>query len=275
MSTFSIIIPTYNSEATLKILLESIHNQSYTDYEVIVVDGDSTDATLEIIQKFDSNIPQLVVISEKDRGIYDAMNKGIDLAKGKWLIFMGSDDTFYNHRVLEKVSEKIEKTSAKVIYGDAFIVGDTGWAKDGAVYDGDFDVDKLLRQNICHQAMFYNTQFVKEKIGYFNLNYTKSSDWDFNLRCWALQPFEYVNLIISNFAAGGMSTLSTDHTLISDFVANLQSYFGWSLFDSSLTTPGTWFYPMVLKKQKERHAFRFKVINFKNKLKKKFKRLLK
>ena len=53
MSTFSIIIPTYNSEATLKILLESIHNQSYTDYEVIVVDGDSTDATLEIIQKFD------------------------------------------------------------------------------------------------------------------------------------------------------------------------------------------------------------------------------
>lgn len=266
---FSIIIPTYNSGSTLTIALESIVLQSYQNFEVLIIDGESNDNTKEIVSQFQKQIPRLYFLSEKDKGIYDAMNKGIDLAKGDWLFFMGSDDSFYDASVLEKVALAIQNSKAKVLYGNVKISGDTGWAVNGQVYDGPFDVHKLLKQNICHQAIFYDTKFIKGKVGYFNLAYKKSSDWDFNLRCWAQQPFEFVDLIIANFIAGGFSTHSNDIRIREDFLNNVLAYFKINPFHPLVNNPTFTFYAKVLKMQREKYPWRYKWNHFFKRIQKK------
>jgi glycosyltransferase involved in cell wall biosynthesis len=272
MNTFSIIIPTYNSEETLAVSLDSIARQSYKNVEVLIMDGQSTDNTLEIAEAFKTQIPGLKMFQEKDDGIYDAMNKGINKASGEWFFFMGSDDRFFDENVLETIAGFIETTRAMVIYGSAKIEGDTGWAKDGEIYAGEFDLHKLLNQNICHQAMFYNRAFVKDEIGEFSLEYKKSSDWDFNLRCWAKQDFEYIDMIIACFAAGGFSTHSNDTRIIEDFVDNVLKYFRIDPFHPLVNNPTFIFYPKVVKIQKADHPLRFKFERLKDRIINKLKR---
>src|SRR5688572_7883253 len=100
---FSIIIPTFNSSLTLRACLDSIAGQTFKNYEVIIMDGLSEDNTIQLANNYRSSLPNLRVISEKDYGIYDAMNKSIKIAKGSWLYFMGSDDFFYDRGVLENI----------------------------------------------------------------------------------------------------------------------------------------------------------------------------
>src|SRR5688572_23331397 len=98
---FSIIIPTLNSEAHIRRSLESVLHQSFPNFEILIVDGLSVDQTLSIVQQ--ENDARITTYSEKDHGIYDAMNKGITLAKGKWLYFLGSDDVLYDNNVFQDV----------------------------------------------------------------------------------------------------------------------------------------------------------------------------
>ncbi len=270
MRKFSIIIPTYNSSDTLSRTMESIVGQTYNDLEVIIMDGVSNDNTLAVAKKYSEKIANLLIISEKDNGIYDAMNKAIDVATGEWVLFLGSDDTLYDKNTLAKVSNYIETTQAPVLYGSAKILGDTGWAKDGEIYAGEFNLPKLLNQNICHQAIFYNREFIKDKVGYFSLDYKKSSDWDFNLRCWAIKPFEYMDLIVANFKAGGFSTHSTDHKIVDDFVNNVRTYFKIDLFNPLINNPGFIFYGQVRQKQQAENRIRFNFVKVIKKIKKKF-----
>lgn len=256
---FSIIIPTYNSGTTLSIALDSIVNQTFRNWEVLIMDGLSTDDTIEIVENYQKQFPNIKIFSEKDNGIYDAMNKGIDLTKGEWLYFMGSDDSLYKVITLEKISNLTEIKNFEVVYGNVKIIGETGWASDGDIYDGEFTTEKILNKNISHQAIFYNTKFVKEKIGYFNLNYEKSADWDFNLRCWAKSKFLYDNNIIANFRADGFSSNSTDFNLIDDFVTNVLNYFNINLFHPLLNNSNFIFYNGVKKMQKHKYPFRFKM----------------
>ncbi len=258
MTRFSIIIPTYNSGGTLEKSLASISNQTFDGVEVVIMDGMSTDNTLEIAESYKEQLPRINIVSEKDEGIYDAMNKAMNLATGEWIFFMGSDDTFYENNVLELVSKTAETTEANIVYGDVKVVGNTGWAKDGDIYAGEFNIGKLLNQNICHQAMFYNKEFVKNKVGDFNMKYKKSSDWDFNLRCWAKGSFEYIPLVIASFAAGGFSTNSNDKSIFDDFIDNVKLYFNISLFHPWLNNPKFDLYGEVLRKQQVRHPFRYK-----------------
>ena len=269
MKTFSIIIPTFNSAKALSVSMQSIANQTYKDVEVIVMDGASTDDTLKVAQGFESSLEGLKIFSKQDNGIYDAMNTGLDHITGKWVLFLGSDDSLYHSNTLQDVSATLEHTQAKVVYGNAHIVGDTGWAKDGTLYAGEFDIHKLLNQNICHQAMFYNVAFIKEQIGNFNTEYVKSADWDFNLRCWSKQPFEYLDLTIANFLAGGLSTDSTDQKIASDFVDNVLAYFSINPFHALVNNPNFIFYKNVVKLQREQYPFRYKLHRFKNKVLKK------
>jgi glycosyltransferase involved in cell wall biosynthesis len=271
MRKFSIIIPTFNSAATIPVVLESIAAQTETNIEVVVMDGLSTDDTVDLVEDFKERIPGLMIFREKDEGIYDAMNKAMANATGEWLIFMGSDDKFHDNEVLKTLSEILSHTQADVVYGNAKIIGDTGWAKDGDIYDGEFDLPKLLNQNICHQAIFYRRSFVQDEIGEFNTAYKKSSDWDFNLRCRAKKPFEYVDMVIADFAAGGFSTHSTDTRIVEDFVDNVLEYFKIDLFHPLVNTPTFIFYPLVKKKQKDRHPTRFKWEQLKKRIIKKLK----
>lgn len=233
------------------------------------MDGGSQDSTVSIAGTFTSRIPGLKIYAEKDDGIYDAMNKAVKKATGTWLFFMGSDDRFYDPNVLEQIAKAVEDTPAKVVYGDVKIQGDTGWAKDGEVYAGEFDVRKLLNQNICHQAMFYHRDFVMTQVGDFNLKYDKSSDWDFNLRCWAKQPFVYVNLIVAYFVAGGFSTHSNDTSLSDDYVDNVLTYFDINPFHPLVNTPSFAFYGKVIYKQQQDYPIRYTFEKLKNRIKKK------
>src|SRR5246127_4505724 len=111
--SFSVIIPTYNSAKTISQSIQSVLRQSFTGYEVLIIDGASTDDTLAITSAFNSE--RIKTISEKDRGVYDAMNKGIKLAKGQWLYFLGSDDALYDDSVLEKIKGLILRHPASRI----------------------------------------------------------------------------------------------------------------------------------------------------------------
>ena len=269
----TLIIPTYNSEKTLSNALESIASQTFKNVEVIIIDGNSADNTLVIADSFKEKIKILTIVSEKDEGIYDAMNKGIEKACGSWLYFMGSDDLLYDSQVLKNITKTLLATTAKVVYGNVKIIGDTGWAKDGEIYAGEFTPQKLLNQNICHQAIFYEKEFIKNEIGFFNLKYKKSSDWDFNLRCWAKTPFQFVDMLISNFTAGGFSSHSNDTAIVADFVDNVRNYFKIDLFHPWLNSPTFEYYGFVKKKQQEEHPIRFKCEQLKNKFKNKLRKL--
>jgi glycosyltransferase involved in cell wall biosynthesis len=258
MPRCSIIIPTFNSAKTLDRTLHSIVNQIFKDYEVLIVDGLSTDETLQIGARYSGTDSRIRVISGKDSGIYDAMNKGIDAARGEWLFFIGSDDIFHDPFVLEKVFTQRIPPDNKVMYGNARILGDTAWAVDGTVYDGKFDTRKLLNKNICHQAIFYETAFVKASIGYYNLKYRLCSDWDFNLRCWAKTQYHYLDLIITDFFAGGESTTNNkDDLFTKEYTPNVLSYFNISPFDKLVNNKQYQQFYNLLSIQKQQSPFRY------------------
>lgn len=254
----SIIVPTYNDEKTIKSCLNSVLNQTFKDYEILIIDCVSVDNTLTIIKSF--NDKRIRILSQQDKGVYDAMNKGIKKANGKWLYFLGSDDTLFENKTLEKINH-LKLPNMNVVYGNVKIKGDSGWAKNNDIYDGKFTTEKIINKNISHQAIFYKTKFVKEKIGYFNLNYSVCSDWDFNLRCWSLTEFYYIDIIVANFASGGISTNGSDDLFSEDFLNNILKYFKINIFHKLINSPNFKRYPEVIKLQKKTNLYRFKFEN--------------
>jgi len=204
----SIIIPTFNSEAAVGDAIKSVINQSYKNFEILIIDSDSLDNTVKIVQAFGGH--NVRIFSEKDKGVYEAMNKGLDLALGDWVYFLGSDDIFYDNQVLQIFIDEAEQSKAKVYYGNVLIKGNTPWAKDKTVYDGEFNWEKLKSKNISHQAIFYNLNYLNEIKMRYDLNYPVCSDWDFNLRLWLKTEFVYFDVIVAVFTSGGLSTMSSD-----------------------------------------------------------------
>lgn len=198
---FSIIIPTYNSAATIFNCLKSILNQSFNNFEILVMDGLSKDSTLSIVNSF--NDDRIKIYREQDLGVYDAMNKGISYAKGEWLYFLGSDDELYEKFILKKINS-LSESNIKIIYGNVIIDQDAGWAKNGQIYDGYFSKEKIIHNNICHQSIFYHKD-VFNSIGLYNLKYPINADHDLNIRGCALYEYHYVDLIIAKFKGGGLS----------------------------------------------------------------------
>lgn len=196
----SVIIPVYNGEDVIKAAISSILEQSFKDFELLVIDGLSSDSTAEVVKYFKKIDNRVSLISEKDEGIYDAMNKGIRLAKGEWLYFMGSDDELYHSKVLEEMFTDPELLKNDLIYGNVKI-RDTE-----IVYNYKYDLFKLFYTNICHQAIF-TKKAVFEKIGPFNTKFKQLADWDFNIQCW-LDPAvkkEYVPILVALYNNQGTS----------------------------------------------------------------------
>lgn len=164
MLFLSIVIPTFNAGSHLEGALKSLARQTFRDFEVIVIDGLSKDNTKEIFSRLSGSLPGATWVSEKDEGIYDAMNKGIKKAQGEWIYFLGNDDRLHDETVLEKVHRFVSTTPANVIYGNILSKAFK------QPYDGVFSAKKIYHQNISHQAIFVKRQ-VFDIVGVFSLKY--------------------------------------------------------------------------------------------------------
>lgn len=194
----SIITVVYNGAATLEDTIRSVNDQTFTDREYIIVDGGSRDGTTEIIGKY-AGIVVSSWVSEPDKGIYDAMNKGIGMARGEWLFFLGSDDTFLHAGVLTEFFATT-LTDIDLAYGDVYSEDFKGR------YDGEFTFRKLLSRNLSHQAAFYRRSLF-DRLGNYDLRYRMHADWDFNLRCFGDPGVrtKYTGVLVASFGVGGIS----------------------------------------------------------------------
>ncbi len=147
----SIITVTYNAEQFIEKTIKSIINQSYENIEIIVIDGKSTDNTLNIIKKYSDNIDRY--ISEADTGIYDAMNKGIDLATGDYITFLNAGDDYINNQVINDLFKNLD-TSTDVVYADHIsVLNNKEKYREAKEFTKD-NLFKYLTSTVCHQAIF-------------------------------------------------------------------------------------------------------------------------
>lgn len=189
-----------NKKGLLK-TIESVIHQSYANFEYIVIDGSSKDGSYELLLKYASKINKW--LSEQDKGIYNAMNKGIALADGEYLIFLNSGDYFVNHEVLSKVS-KYFNDNIKVCTGDLLI--NDGAENQKAVSPVYLTLEVLLYGSISHPSSFIHYSLF-EKYGYYNENYRIVSDWEFFLITLLLNNESYFKIeeLISVFNKQGIS----------------------------------------------------------------------
>ena len=149
----SIITVVYNGIEFLEETIKSVIAQTYPNIEYIIVDGGSKDGTLDIIKKYEAHISKW--ISEPDKGIYDAMNKGIDLATGDWQNFLNAGDSFVDNNVLEKIfTTNLENIT--LVYGDIIAIRENGQKLNVNAIDLKDDKSIIKGMKVCHQAIFYN-----------------------------------------------------------------------------------------------------------------------
>lgn len=206
MTKLSIITVTYNAEKLLEDTLESVLSQTYSDYEYIFIDGCSSDETCKIIEKylkiFKENGISTTYISEADKGIYDAMNKGAALAKGEWIYFLNAGDSLADNRVLEKVSFEL-KEDIDIVYG-----GTIYYQSDGSeAYIGSGEDVSVMPK---HMPFCVQASFIKNKIQNrykYDLRYRISADYNFFLEAYKNGArFKKIDVIVNNYLLGGFSS---------------------------------------------------------------------
>lgn len=201
----SVITPCYNSRNTIAKTLECIGKQTYKNIEYIIIDGGSTDDTLNVVEQYKDKLPEkLTVVSEKDNGIYDAMNKGIKLARGQLIGIVNSDD-WYEPDTVEQAVNNYGKNQYEVVYGmqrNFF----RGKEKSVFLYRHEF----LPEQMITHPTCFVTADTYRD-FGMFDTRYRSAADYDLMLRFYESKKvvFTPVMRVMSNFRLGGMSGSQT------------------------------------------------------------------
>ncbi len=177
----SIVTITYNSEKTLKDTIESVVGQTYRDIEYIIVDGNSTDKTIEIVNSYGDKISKF--ISEKDNGIYDAMNKGLRLATGDIVGILNSDDVYFDKYVIENVVKRFEEKLVDSVYGDLYYVEENDLSKVVRYWkSSDFKEGSFAKGWHPPHPTFFVKREVYEKYGLFDLEMKVSADFELMLR---------------------------------------------------------------------------------------------
>lgn len=201
-SKISIITVCLNCEGLIERTIKSVIDQTYINIQYIIVDGGSTDNTLNIIRKYGSKID--VMISEKDRGIYDAMNKGLEYATGDLIYFLNAGDYLCNNEVLRNVIERLNANAeSDILFGDYIYYEGNGEHRCSGYRA---DIPDLLGRGYCHQAIFAKkSTFVK--CGKFNTDYKIYADLDWLLRALVRfgQKMNYINVSIAYYLKGGAS----------------------------------------------------------------------
>ena len=203
----SIIVATYNAGDALKKTLANISLQEYSPIELIVIDGASKDHTHEVIKEYAHKIAYS--ISEKDRGIPDAYNKGIAAATGDWIYFLNADDIFVTDHVLADIFSNTEIAETLVV---GKVVSD-----QGRVFDGIFSWPLMIRNQVHHQAIFYRADFIKQMP--YNADYKRyGHDHEHNIKIWQRGiNVKYVNEEVALWASGGISDSANWHDYKEEF----------------------------------------------------------
>ena len=205
----SIITITYNSAATIKDTVESVINQSHQNIEYIIIDGKSTDGTLEILESYKTKIATLV--SEKDKGLYDALNKGIALATGDLIGIIHSDDFYTNNLVIEHIVTAIEESNADAAYADLFYVDKVDTNKVFRKWkSGNYKHGQFLNGWMPPHPTFFVKRSCYQQFGSFNLSLVSAADYELMLRFIHKHKVKlaYLPEFIIKMRVGGKSNVS-------------------------------------------------------------------
>ena len=223
----SIITVAYNSASTIEDTIKSVTSQDYDNIEYIIIDGGSTDETMSIVERYSDRIEQIV--SEKDKGIYDAMNKGVDRATGDVVGILNSDDFYTDNHVLSKVMSKFtEETDA--VYADLVYVDQKNTDKIVRKWiSGEYKSGAFKKGWMPPHPTFFVRKKIYEKFGSYRLKLRSASDYEFMLRVVHKHGISlaYLPEIIVKMRAGGESNASLKNRIRS----NKEDRMAWELND--------------------------------------------
>lgn len=223
MPLISVITITYNAASTLPRTLESVAAQSFTDFEYLIIDGASTDGTIERA----NTCPIATIISEPDKGLYDAMNKGLRKASGEYVIFLNAGDTFYSSETLQLYADAISSAPEKpgIVYGQTRIVDNSGrYLRERHLHAPErLDFKSFLDgMTVCHQAMCVRRDLAPE----YDLRYRFSADYD-----WAVKILKKstLNIYIPDYVADYLSegiTTANHRASLKERFHSMRSHYG-------------------------------------------------
>ncbi len=245
----SIIMPVYNAEKYIAGALENISAQTFTEYELLVLDALSTDHTKSIVEKKQKENGRIRLISEKDNGIYDAMNKGVALATGDWLYFMGCDDGFIEETVLEQIVPSLS-ASHDLVYGDVL------WVPDEVLEKGSCSAVDLINRNINHQRIFYRKELFQQ-YGNYNLQYKIASDHELNIRFFCNTAIRkvYLPVTIARYHSGGFSANKQDEVFWDNWKSIFRNNFSSQLSEKEMYNKLGWLCRYYIDQRKFKKAF--------------------
>lgn len=222
----SVITVAYNSEDTIEQCIQSVLGQDYPDLELIIVDGKSTDGTMNIITKYSERIAS--VISESDNGIYDAMNKGLSLCTGEVIGILNSDDMYQDAQVISDVVNKMQKREVESCYSNLVYVDRRNPEKVVRTWEsGTYRRDLFLKGWMPPHPTFFLKRRYYEKYGLFNLNFRTSADYELMLRMLFKHRIStvYLNRTTVRMRTGGQSNAS----MMNRVKANLEDRRAWKV----------------------------------------------
>jgi glycosyltransferase involved in cell wall biosynthesis len=220
---FSIIIPTFNCLSKLESTMASIFEQNFGNFECLLLDGGSTDGTREYSAGLAERDIRVLSSSEADKGIYDAMNKGIRRGRGKFLYFIGAGDCLKG-QALDAVARHLSGQPQRLpilLYGDVF------WVSESRVYGGVSGRFRLAQFNICHQGIFYDRR-IFAMLGEYTTSYSLFADWVLNMKCFSNPGIAKLRIdsIIADYAGNGASQGNPDPVFHRDRIYLILRYLG-------------------------------------------------
>ena len=216
----SIITATFNSGKFIESCINSILKQNYKKFEIIIIDGLSTDSTIKKIKTLLDKHNNIKIFSEKDLGIYHALNKGIEKANGDIIGFVHSDDLLYNKNVLSNIIDVFKNSNIDGVYGDLQYVEKQNTNKVIRYWKSkDFKPNLINKGWTPPHPTLYLRKKVYEKHGFFDLNYKISSDYDFMTKIFMDNTFnfKYIPKVITKMRVGGISNKNIKNVLIKTF----------------------------------------------------------
>ena len=227
-NSLTIITPVLNNVKDIEACLKSVAQQTYSYKEHWIIDGGSTDGTLEVVKQYANQFNHIKWVSEKDKGVYEAINKGIDKADGKWLYFLGSDDKLISKSILEEIFNDFENSGFDMLYGKILL------KENGNVMGEMMDINSLKLTNTHHQATFLRKS-VFDRLGKYNVKYGVCADWAFTIKCFQDKELKlkYIDKTIAVYSTVGFSNTAnirnynprlSDPVFNSDFIGLFENF---------------------------------------------------